>query len=48
MRIRSLSTYAVAPRWLFLRVRTDEGIDGWGVDDQWRVLMRGGFSCGGR
>ena len=30
MRITSFETFAVAPRWLFLAVRTDEGITGWG------------------
>ncbi|NUP65723.1 MAG: galactonate dehydratase [Nonomuraea sp.] len=30
MRITSLKTYLVAPRWLFLRIDTDEGITGWG------------------
>ncbi|MEU9834118.1 galactonate dehydratase [Streptosporangium sp. NPDC048047] len=30
MRITSLKTYPVAPRWLFLRIDTDEGITGWG------------------
>lgn len=30
MRITSLETFLVAPRWLFLRVATDEGIVGWG------------------
>ncbi len=30
MRIERLSTYLVAPRWLFLRIDTDEGITGWG------------------
>ncbi|MER5353930.1 galactonate dehydratase [Kitasatospora sp. NPDC002551] len=30
MRITSLETFLVAPRWLFLRVATDEGITGWG------------------
>ncbi|MFD3565945.1 galactonate dehydratase [Streptomyces sp. NPDC058667] len=30
MKITSLSTYIVAPRWCFLRVDTDEGITGWG------------------
>ncbi|MFI6599426.1 galactonate dehydratase [Nonomuraea sp. NPDC050536] len=30
MRILSLKTYLVAPRWLFLRIDTDEGITGWG------------------
>ncbi|MCX4743999.1 galactonate dehydratase [Kitasatospora sp. NBC_01287] len=30
MKITSLETYLVAPRWLFLRVATDEGITGWG------------------
>ncbi|MGW2340191.1 galactonate dehydratase [Streptomyces sp. NPDC001661] len=30
MKITSLTTYLVAPRWLFLKVETDEGITGWG------------------
>ncbi|WP_407554277.1 galactonate dehydratase [Streptomyces sp. Pv4-95] len=30
MKITSLCTYLVAPRWCFLRVDTDEGITGWG------------------
>ena len=30
MRIVSVDTFAVAPRWLFLRVRTDVGVTGWG------------------
>lgn len=30
MRITKLSTYRVAPRWMFLKIETDEGIVGWG------------------
>ena len=30
MKITQLTTYLVAPRWLFLRIDTDEGICGWG------------------
>jgi len=30
MKITKLTTYLVPPRWLFLRVDTDEGITGWG------------------
>lgn len=30
MKITKLSTYRVAPRWMFLKVETDEGISGWG------------------
>jgi len=30
MKITSLTTYRVAPRWMFLKVETDEGITGWG------------------
>ncbi|MEU1285650.1 galactonate dehydratase [Kitasatospora sp. NPDC005856] len=30
MKITSLETFLVAPRWLFLRVATDEGLTGWG------------------
>ena len=30
MKITQLTTYAVPPRWLFLKIKTDEGIVGWG------------------
>ncbi len=30
MKITALETYLVEPRWLFVAVRTDEGITGWG------------------
>ncbi|MFJ9179664.1 galactonate dehydratase [Streptomyces sp. NPDC102360] len=30
MKITSLTTYLVAPRWLFLKVETDDGVTGWG------------------
>ncbi len=30
MKITAMSTYAVSPRWLFLRIDTDEGVTGWG------------------
>ncbi|MDO5745114.1 MAG: galactonate dehydratase [Micrococcaceae bacterium] len=30
MKITKLTTYTVPPRWLFLKVETDEGIVGWG------------------
>jgi galactonate dehydratase len=30
MKITSLTTYRVAPRWMFLKIETDEGITGWG------------------
>ncbi len=30
MKITKLTTYRVAPRWMFLKVETDEGITGWG------------------
>jgi galactonate dehydratase len=30
VKITDISTFLVPPRWLFLRVRTDEGITGWG------------------
>lgn len=30
MKITKLTTYAVPPRWLFLKIETDEGIVGWG------------------
>ncbi len=30
MKITKLETFLVAPRWLFLKIETDEGISGWG------------------
>src|SRR5262249_15452391 len=30
VKITQLTTYLVGPRWLFLRIDTDEGISGWG------------------
>lgn len=30
MKIARLETFLVAPRWLFLRIETDEGAVGWG------------------
>lgn len=30
MKITDLTLYKVPPRWLFLKISTDEGIDGWG------------------
>jgi len=30
MKITKLSTYRLAPRWMFLKIETDAGIDGWG------------------
>ncbi|RYF99798.1 MAG: D-galactonate dehydratase, partial [Caulobacteraceae bacterium] len=30
MRITKLTTYRVPPRWMFLKVETDEGVVGWG------------------
>ena len=33
MKITKLTTYQVPPRWLFLKIETDEGITGWGEPD---------------
>lgn len=30
MKITALRTFAVPPRWLFLKIETDEGVSGWG------------------
>lgn len=30
MKITALRTFLVAPRWLFLKIETDEGVSGWG------------------
>ena len=30
MKIKNYTLYIVPPRWLFLKIETDEGITGWG------------------
>jgi galactonate dehydratase len=30
LKITQLTTYRVAPRWMFLKIDTDEGLAGWG------------------
>ena len=30
MKVTKLTTFVVPPRWLFLKVETDEGVTGWG------------------
>jgi galactonate dehydratase len=30
MKIKSMELFKVPPRWLFLKVTTDDGIEGWG------------------
>ncbi len=30
MKITKVSTYRVLPRWMFVKIETDEGISGWG------------------
>jgi L-alanine-DL-glutamate epimerase-like enolase superfamily enzyme len=30
MKITRLTSYLVPPRWLFLKIETDEGLVGWG------------------
>ena len=30
MKIKNYTSYQVPPRWLFLKIETDEGIVGWG------------------
>ena len=30
MKITSLELYKIKPRWIFLKINTDEGISGWG------------------
>ena len=30
MKVTKLTTYRLPPRWLFLKIETDEGISGWG------------------
>lgn len=37
MKITKLTTYIVPPRWLFLKIETDEGIVGW-ASRWWRAV----------
>ncbi|MDR4699302.1 D-galactonate dehydratase, partial [Klebsiella quasipneumoniae] len=30
MKITNITTYRLPPRWMFLKIETDEGIVGWG------------------
>ena len=30
MKVTKLTTYRLAPRWMFLKIETDEGVTGWG------------------
>ena len=30
MKITKLTTYRLPPRWMFLKIETDEGVVGWG------------------
>ncbi|WP_417259944.1 galactonate dehydratase [Celeribacter sp.] len=42
MKITALKTYAVPPRWVFLKIETDEGVHGWGepvLEGHARTLM---------
>ena len=30
MKVTKLTTYRLAPRWMFVKIETDEGVTGWG------------------
>ncbi len=30
MKIKRIKIYRVKPRWIFIKISTDEGVDGWG------------------
>ena len=30
MKVTKLTCYRLAPRWMFLKIETDEGVSGWG------------------
>lgn len=40
MKITKISLFKVPPRWLFLKIDTDEGISGWGSLSLKAVLKR--------
>ena len=45
MKITRLTKYIVPPRWLFLKIETDEGLFGWG-EPVLRARAYRGHSCG--
>ncbi|REF35441.1 galactonate dehydratase [Thermasporomyces composti] len=48
MKITALRTYPVPPRWLFLRIDTDEGVTGWGepiVEGRLRTVAAAVAEC---
>jgi galactonate dehydratase len=51
VKITGLTTYQVPPRWLFLKVETDEGVTGWGepvLEGRADSVAAGGGGGGGR
>ena len=48
MKITNIETFLVSPRWLFLKVSTDEGITGWGemLKDDAKACAAGALEVG--
>lgn len=46
MKITKLTTYRLPPRWMFLKIETDEGVVGWGepVIEAVRVRLKPRFT----
>ena len=36
MKITKITTYRLPPRWMFLKIETDEGVVGWGAPARWK------------
>ncbi len=42
MKITKITTYRLPPRWMFLKIETDEGVVGWGEARDRRPRPYGG------
>lgn len=42
MKITKITTYRLPPRWMFLKIETDEGVVGWGEPVDRRPRPYGG------
>lgn len=51
MKISNIKVYKVKPRWIFIRISTDEGIDGWGEmvsGTKTETVVAGAYEMGNR
>ena len=51
MKISDITVYKVKPRWIFVKISTDEGIDGWGEmisGTKTETVVAGAYEIGNR